>query len=232
MEEGSGDRNNGGRFVPSWRSGGGGRGSSGTRSNSGRSRSDAPSSRKSLGVLAIDGEASKKREEVEVTGPLKIQHHNATENVSKHVLFASDDGDGKGGETIKGGDSEKRAEEPVVEDAEVHVNRTQQAMHVDGKSVIQEVENLEGSGKVGAEGSRSGTFKRLPRSSEPKGTVDRPALTERKRQLSSDDEVEVEGKSRELFHKTLVRDCRNSPARANEDNCVELPGIGERPGNS
>ena len=86
MEEGSSDRNSEGRFVPSWRSGGGGRGSSGMRSNYGRSRSDAPSSRKSLGVLAIDGEASKKREEVEVTGPLKIQHHNATENVSKHVL--------------------------------------------------------------------------------------------------------------------------------------------------
>ena len=131
------------------------------------------------GVLALDGEASKKGEEVEVTSPLKIQHHNAAANVSKRVLFAGDGGDGKEGETIKGGDLEKRADETVVEDAEGHVNRTQQAMHVDGKSVIQEVENPEGSGNVGAKGSRLGTFKRLPRSSEPKENVDRPAVGSR-----------------------------------------------------
>ena len=156
-----------------------------------------PSWRKNSGALTSDGDASKKGEDDEVTSPLKIQHHNSVETTSKSVLFAGVGVEGKGEETGNGGGLEEKAEKTVVENAEGHVNRAQQDMHVDGEPLIPEVEKPEGNVNAGAK-HRPGMYKKIARSSEPKGNVDLSMLTERKRHLINSDDVETEEKKLRL----------------------------------
>ncbi|CAN6268596.1 unnamed protein product [Urochloa humidicola] len=217
-----GDRFVEGKQQSHWRMGGGGSGGfsrdSSGRGFSGRGGSDAPSWRRS-GSEGGGTSGVRRKEEDEVTSPLKLKDKQVGEGKPRKALFLvkgkEEENKGRGEEArqesqkaptgaLAGDEQEKRED----------VNSTMHAMHVDEVESVKTVAAREGGDVGKGKGGRKGTYKKVVRTNgkEQAGEVS-PALG-KKRVL----EDEASNVSKE---KKLRRVVSNEKAGLSEQPCED-----------
>lgn len=121
----------------------------------------------------------------------------------------------KGGEMETEKGVEGATEEPAAEDTKGHMNSARQTMHIDKEPSILVLEKPKENVILGGKGARVGTYKKKrSRASEQNGDADLSLPPEKKRLLSSNNDVEMVGEKQRVVSQPddaglLEQSCEN-----------------------